>query len=390
MKKLIVFLLLCILGVYGIWSIVLHNREASMLKSAGEGNFGDVYGLLDKHPNLVNASDNSGYTPLLNAILGHHADMATYLIGKRADVNAKDKFGHTPFSLSFAQYINDKRDGKPGDMKLLKLLIENGADINVKGIDDETPLHMAARTNQNDAARLLIDNGADTNALDSKHQTPLLLVLSNNNETLAEILIEKGADVKASDEDGKTALLLASGKGNPGIISLLISKGGDINAKDNNGYTPLLVSIKNGNIDIVELLIEKGADVKVKNKDGNTPLHYAAYGVLCDTDVSFKEEKITTQNTYKNNPSLVLQLIDKGADINASNAIGETPLHNAAKIGFNNIITIFVLNGAEIDARTAKGDTPIDVARKNGRDNIVSLLKIIKKNGNEGAIYLAR
>ena len=86
--------------------------------------------------------------------------------------------------------------------KTAALLLENGADVNAKGDDDITPLHMAAyHKNATETATLLLENGADVSAKGDDDITPLHMAAHTNAIETAALLLENGADVNAKEDD---------------------------------------------------------------------------------------------------------------------------------------------------------------------------------------------
>ena len=75
------------------------------------------------------------------------------------------------------------------------LLIEKGANVNARGVNQKTPLHWAAFAGNTEVAALLIEKGADVNARDVNQKTPLDWAVSQGNTEVAALLVEKGADV---------------------------------------------------------------------------------------------------------------------------------------------------------------------------------------------------
>jgi dihydroorotase-like cyclic amidohydrolase len=188
-----------------------------------------------------------------------------------------------------------------GEIKQVKLLISEGADVNVKNDEGLTPLHYAAREGHKEIVELLLAHGADVNiseenlnriaaeyAMHYNHTeivqllvskgadiSPLHLALYMKDETKAKSLIEGGADVNNRTPFGVTPLHIAAGAGLKDIAELLIEKGADVNAKSNWDWTPLHSAAENGHKDIVELLITEGAEVNERDGASRTPLWYA-------------------------------------------------------------------------------------------------------------------
>jgi ankyrin repeat protein len=102
------------------------------------------------------------------------------------------------------------------------------------------------------------------------------------------------------------------------------------------GCTPLHLAARDGRVDMVQLLIERGADMNARNDRGATPLHYAA-----------------------NSRPVAIFLLESKADPNARDNTGRTPLHWAARVGDMPVITLLTARGAQPNARDARGRTPL-------------------------------
>ncbi|EHK18147.1 uncharacterized protein TRIVIDRAFT_159440 [Trichoderma virens Gv29-8] len=150
-----------------------------------------------------------------------------------------------------------------GHHAIVKVLVENGADIEAKDSMGRTPLSQAAENGHEAIVKLLVEKGADIEAKDLFGQTPLSQAAENGHEAIVKLLVENGADIEAKDGVfGRTPLLWAIESGHEAIMQLLVEKGADIEVKDIMGRTPLLQAAENGHEAIVKLLVEKRADSK--------------------------------------------------------------------------------------------------------------------------------
>ncbi|MFP3033744.1 MAG: ankyrin repeat domain-containing protein [Wolbachia sp.] len=215
----------------------------------------------------VNIKSNIyGWASLYWAVDKNNLDAVKYLIGKGADIYAKDKKGRTPLDIAdqnnkseiikfLVKKLAEQNERLPlhwtvenCSLKAVKLFIDNDS-INAKDRDGKTPLHLAAKTGRSEIAKLLMDNRADINATDTSSWAPLHKTAGKNNATEGQLNVAK----------------------------LLISKHANINAKNDKGYTPLHLAAKKGNLNIAEFLVNtNGIDIEARSRIGNTPLHIAA------------------------------------------------------------------------------------------------------------------
>lgn len=194
---------------------------------------------------------------IYHAAANGEIEQVKLLISQGADVNVKDSAGQTP--LHYA--------ARKGHKEIVELLLANGADVNARDRMSKTPVEDAMGGNHREIVQLLISKGADI--------SPLHLALYMKDETKAKSLIEGGADVNKRTPFGITPLHIAAGAGLKDIVELLIEKGADVNAKPNWDWTPLHSAVEDDNEDMVELLIAKGADVNARDGASRTPLWYA-------------------------------------------------------------------------------------------------------------------
>lgn len=285
-----------------------------------------------------------------------------------------------------------------GDIDALKNYLGQGGDINVRDDQGFTWLHWAAIECKTEVAQLLIAEGANVNAKDNEGNTPLHQMLASSHpktfiqkvngqqlwrsdKEFAELLITKGADVNAKNNRGNTPLSLAIKRTRIQVVKLLIDKGAQmsdeqvINAKSFKDITLLHLAVANDWKDVVQVLLNHGAKVNVKTRhgfDGYTPLEMG----LREEIGSYLYAEIPSP-FKKDKQNLVKLLLTKGAfnknDINTLDLYGSTPLHRAVEMGWKDVVELLIAKGADVNAKDSQGYTPLYYA--GGRTDIIEVLK---------------
>jgi len=167
------------------------------------------------------------------------------------------------------------------NIQALKNDIKEGLDIDSLGEYASTPLHYACREGNIEIIKLLIENGADVN-LKNHYSTlyPIFdAITAMNNQKkyflIIQLLIENGADIKKVDSFGNTLLYYAIEQENIPLIKFLIQLGCDINHVSRHDKDSVLhYAYFQKNREIISLLIEHGADVEHLNIYNKTPQSY--------------------------------------------------------------------------------------------------------------------
>ena len=168
-------------------------------------------------------------------------ELVKLLTEKGADINVKDGMGYTPLywaceegHLEVVKLLIQQEVGVPininpllrlaargGHTQLVKLLIGKGADVNARNRDGNTSLHWAAEKGHIEVVKLLLEKGANVNVQDIHGRTPLYWAAQYGYTEIVKLLLEKEADVNAKDNDGKTPLHSAALKGHSEVVKLL-------------------------------------------------------------------------------------------------------------------------------------------------------------------------
>ncbi|WP_265015482.1 ankyrin repeat domain-containing protein [Wolbachia endosymbiont (group A) of Anoplius nigerrimus] len=175
--------------------------------------------LCKERPDIINAKNKDGYTPLHEAISSSNEQAICILLKNGADVNVVDECRNTPLHEAACKSNTD----------ILNILIRNGASIDEVNKFGNTPLHQAVNHKCEKVVNILIENGANVNAIGRGGYAPLYLAVENNHVGIVNSLLKR-EDIKVNIMDGDTPLYKAASKGYIKVVDTLLKAKG-INVK---------------------------------------------------------------------------------------------------------------------------------------------------------------
>jgi ankyrin repeat protein len=259
-----------------------------------------VTAALKANPELLNAKDQAGSTPLHHAAGFGSLEILQQLLAKGADPQAKNRRKSTP--LHWAIH----------DLAKVRVLIAKGADVNAQQAEGRSPLFLAAMLGDGLATvRHLLQSGAAADSKTVNGQTPLHAAAARGHAEVVRLLLPAGVNRQAGN--GSTPLIATAASGSAETVRLLLDSGADPNLRDRKKESALAEAATSGNAESVRLLLAKGAEVRVVDDRGYSPLMYAAASERIPADI-------------------VRMLLANGAD-KAVTGEGETAATLAAKRG---------------------------------------------------------
>ncbi|PGH18362.1 hypothetical protein AJ79_00428 [Helicocarpus griseus UAMH5409] len=363
----------------------------------------------------VNQIIHGGFTELHRAASQGNEELILILLKYGADINTKDDQGNTPLHCALNHWL---KTDTPENLSIVKLLAEKGADLQALNNYGNTLLHEAcmygdglplrylpgytttpsspAITHKRLAmARTLLDLGIPVDTRDKWGSTPLLrcCTMQAPDRDVIEFLLERGADVHTRNNHGDTALDAVCFQRDTELLKQVAARAIDsmtttttttgLFNKPTILSTPLHYAAEHSGPDRVAFLLAHGANPQTPTyATGATPLHLLASAksvtsssapTATDHRPTSPSPSIATTNTNvtitaatnPNDPltAKISLLTSHGADINARDLTGATPLHYAARnidARHQERLVVALLNaGAEVDARDARGKTPL-------------------------------
>lgn len=155
----------------------------TIFEAAATGKINNIIRLLARDPSLVNSYAEDGFQPLGLACFFGHLDTAEYLVRAGASVNAQSRNGLRAAPIQSA--------AAGGHHQIVKMLLQHGADPNVREQGGYTPLHAAAQNGDDEMIRVLLFGGADLTIKGRDGKAPIDLAIEAGHEK-ATLLLGEG------------------------------------------------------------------------------------------------------------------------------------------------------------------------------------------------------
>ncbi|XP_070182676.1 E3 ubiquitin-protein ligase MIB2-like isoform X2 [Littorina saxatilis] len=310
-----------------------------------------------------------------------------------------------------------------GHRQVVRVLLDCGADVNHCIPPHRTTIGAALERSHEDIVELMLEQGADPFSLDNKGHTFLHIAAWHNLPRAITALAARGVDVNALDDVHDTALHLAIVKHHHEAVEALMAiPGVDLTVPNINGYPMMHHAASKGNSRAIELMLEKDRSQVHALLQGATPLHTAVHNDYDDcvrvlvlnggADVNFKDtvssDTPLTLACIRGMYRAAEALLELGADIQAQNHNGHTPLHlvigghrskdeygpegqqeNQVRVA---LASLLVSNGALVDAPDLAGRDPFSYGLAAIREGVRAFMKqnprlVRRKGPTEGTIF---
>ena len=310
----------------------------------------------------------------------------TLLLSSNISPNIKDSFGESPLHIATRLKY---------DLDVIKLLVSKGASIEEKNLRGESSLYLAVQGEQKELVKYLASIGSDIHAPTLEGKTPFILSFSKSQETFLALMNEGNIYSKDSNGEGNLHIAVRHNAKN-GNVKYIIENSSLLNSFNVNNQTPLHIAVELDNELLGKLLIESGANIFLQNNKGYSPFMLAVElsGRRCKW---FFNEKTMSAKDDSGNTALhiasgmgyanvIRDMVENGANINATNNSSETPLFWALKKDFYTVVKVLLAISdsplSYIAKRDFMGNTPLHIAVKERAYNSAKLL-LSQTNGTK-------
>ena len=389
------------------------SRDATFLHVAARCGWVDVAKLLIEAGAGLDDKDVDDSTPLQSALAsGKHA-IVKGLINAGADVRSIGEGDEpvvfvqaalcgfftclnvilqyrgelVPQGLKEAALIQASGEGY---VDVCRLLLQHGTDPN-GSVDEEYALVQAVKSRNLELVKLLLKHGAKLDLGVGSENGPALSVAAKLGlKDITDLLIQEGAGVNDVDAEGCTPLYFAAQAGHHEIVQILLCANAEVNKPSKARFSPLVAAYKYP--EVIRILLDGGADMDRLGGPA-TVLHVAAYHNEIDTirllisrhanleikidGKSLADEGFTAllEASWQGHVPAVRFLLDAGADINATSAVGTSSLHYALQKSNHDVMRALMDYNPALDMRDLGGYTPLHwVAENTPISNVKVLL----------------
>lgn len=383
----------------------MSTNYVSPFQLASDGNLEELKSFAETFSSILKEQDENHATTLHHAASTNQIAIMQYLIESGIELNSIDKDGHTALHVATLQE----------HVEATGLLLNNGIDDKILNNDGNAGLHIAARSNNTSLVAAYLEHcHIDIVVPGHRKRTPLHVLAEHDNLEACEvfhnsILVQDAFKKKvgfrlcATDEDDLTPIHLAARKGSHRVLDFFMTKCKlhgyppevILGFLDEENSTPLHAAIDGGHVKVVEVLLKHGAN-PVVTKDSQVPpfLLACSQGRLEVIDIMVNHgqsyEIISCRDMYGqtclhrctqsiNSHQIISYLVDRGAEVNAVDNKGQTPLMISIVAGSAQGVSTLLDRGADVLIKDVEGNNVMHHAVTRKRKKILGLLLQVPK-----------
>ena len=270
-------------------------------------------------------------------------------------------------------------------------LTDENNNLTFECVPDSTVLMISSAQGNLKIVKFLLDNGADPNIETKAKATALMYAIYSGDYNVAQLLLKHSAHM--TDTSGLSMLHVACHLGNAKILKLLLQQKPDVNVLDSVGATPLFISCKMLHVSLVPLLLKAQADPNIPDNNGTTPLSIAVRHTNClpivqcllkaHADPNLQDRFGMTAIFFAisiNNFKVFECLFDASANPCIETVFGSSAFHFVCRLGHIKMLKRILKHTAKPNFQLSNGMTPLYSACVEGQIEVVKLL--IKANAD--------
>ena len=327
---------------------------------------------------ILNEESNGFVTPLLEAIERGSAGFVAYLLERGAKANGTDSKTGSP--LRHAVWNSQTR--------AVELLFAHGASLPTEEPKGLGLLDLAVARDDVEIARMLLERGAPPNLRDSEGKRPLDRAEDAGAAAMSAVLRAHGAISERRIAELFEAIARAVDVSDAEQVGAMLDAAPELLNTVHDGKTPLVAALRDSNFLTFAAVVRRKPNPNVFDKDGFSPLFRTIGNRLWTALVLSLEPDLNVRNGPQRMTALMAAaqvkgedglaiariLIDRGAQVNAKDSLGATPLHYATTLGEAAMVRLLCEKGAALDARMNEGETAVWVAVNEGRLDTLGVL----------------
>ena len=352
----------------------INKQTKSCLLVSADGGHDQVVNFFLDQGVPVNWDQPGEMTALMRASVSGHYSTTKLLLDKMASMDLQDNFGSTALMHAAERNYPD----------IVSQLLLRGADQSLKNYGknprklQETALKVAEKNNSNSVIKIFSVYKNDWRRFTQTRGKELFIAAQEGNARLVRGLLIAGSDLDYRDANNDQAIHTAADRGHNAVISVLLEYGANINSIGFRDYTPLLWATRSGQFSTVRFLMENGADMEHKTSGGNTALMWAAkrndIKIACELleiraresfRTRLKLEKAINQEDKHYCQTMAILLSEKKIPLKMSRDKNVAKvLLTATENGNVNVVASLIRRGASIEISNNLGETPFQIATR--------------------------
>lgn len=262
---------------------------------------------------------------------------------------------------------------------------------------NQTRLHEAVQNGNVKLVKELLNTGANVYSLDCKGLTPMhyAVMEKGENANLIISLVGNKFDVNKRLQNSNTILFFAVTNGTYVSVQMLIRFGSKVDEINDEGSTPLFQAILQNRTDVTKLLILSGANINIRLPGGNTYMHRSidvgnisiictlwTLGIVADS-VNEIDQTALTKAVMADNSTMINELVKFGANVNRKSKSGDTYLHIAIKNDKIVAMRALLKNKLPLESQGEYGYSPLYLAALKDKVDALKVLKDFQADFNQ-------